>query len=111
MKRKLVYVAGPYTNPDPVENTHRACQIGKRLIESGVVWPVVPHQSLLFHVIAPFPYQTWLDLDIAIMERCDAVLRFSGESSGADAEVAEALRQGIPVFYDESEVVAWAGGD
>lgn len=28
MRKPLVYVAGPYTNPDPVENTHTAIQVG-----------------------------------------------------------------------------------
>ena len=33
----LVYIAGPYTKPDPVKNTHRMIQIADRLMDLGVV--------------------------------------------------------------------------
>ena len=39
-QRPLVYVAGPYASPDPVENTHNAIQVADRLNASGVVTAV-----------------------------------------------------------------------
>jgi hypothetical protein len=50
----------------------------------------------------------WLAMDIEIINRCDAVLRLPGESTGADAEVAFAESMGIPVFHDIEEVIRWA---
>lgn len=103
--KPLVYIAGPYSHPDPCENTHAAVMVADRILE--FCWPVVPHLSHFWHTMSPKPYPLWLELDLAIMARCDAVLRFGGESSGADAEVAAALKAGQPVFYDEGTLRGW----
>lgn len=39
-----------------------------------------------------------MPLSLALSERCDAVLRIGGPSTGADAEVREFERRGTPVF-------------
>ena len=104
MNAPLVYVAGPYTKPDPVENTHRIIEIADRLWDLGVV-PVVPHLTLFWHFLKPRSYQEWLDYDLHIMARCDAVLRVPGESHGADGEVAEALARGQPVLCPQTAAV------
>lgn len=100
-RKPLVYVAGPYTRPDPVANTHAIIKLADAVMTCGVT-PVVPHLSLLWHVVSPKPYEDWLALDIDIMERCDAVLRVPGASSGADGEVDHAEKMGIPVLMAES---------
>ncbi len=94
----LVYLAGPYSKPDPVKNTHRMIHIADRLLDLGVV-PVVPHLTLFWHLLKPRAYQQWLDYDLQLMARCDVVLRVPGESPGADGEVAEALARGQPVIH------------
>lgn len=101
MKPPLVYIAGPYTKPDPVKNTHRMIQIADRLLDLGVV-PVVPHLTLFWHFLRPRSYQQWLDYDLQIMARCDLVLRVPGESQGADGEVEAALAQGQPVIHSRT---------
>lgn len=105
--KPLVYVAGPYTNPDPVENTHHAIRIGSHLLDEGVVTPLVPHLNLTWHLMRPRPYQDWLDYDLELMRRCDAVYRYEGESPGADAEVAQARQWGIPVFHSIEALYRW----
>lgn len=104
----VVYLAGPYSYPDPVENVHRAVKIAADLLDSGGCIPVVPHLSMTWHLIAPRPYEDWLAYDLHIMRRCDAVYRYSGESAGADAEVEEAMRLGIPVFDTFDTFATWA---
>lgn len=106
-KRLMVYVAGPYTNPDPCANTHRAVRMGQYLWERGYC-PFVPHLSHFWHTMIPNPYQMWLDLDILWLEKCDVLLRLDGESSGADKEEEHARKIGIPVVYtiDELEKIA-----
>jgi ABC-type sugar transport system substrate-binding protein len=42
-----------------------------------------------------------------ILDGCDALLRMPGESSGADAEIAHANANGIPVLFDESSLAEW----
>lgn len=43
----IVYIAGPYTNPDPVANTHNAIKIADQLYVDGVCVPIIPHLTLL----------------------------------------------------------------
>ena len=100
----LIYVAGPYTKPDPVVNTHRMIQIADALLELGVV-PIVPHLTMLWHLLCPRPYEQWLEYDLQVMNRCDVVLRVPGLSSGADGEVQEANRLGQPVIHPQSAAV------
>lgn len=108
-KRKpLVYVAGPYSKPDPVENINKAVKWGTKLLDDGIVTPFLPHLSGTWHMIDPRPYEDWLAYDLEIMRRCDAVLRIPGASSGADKETAEAVELGIPVYLSYAGLYAWA---
>ena len=105
----LVYVAGPYTRPDPIRNTHDAVKWGERINASGLACAMVPHITLLWHAIAPHDdVEYWYALDIAHLARCDAVFRFPGDSSGADREVAFALSRDLPVFTDFDQLLDWA---
>lgn len=108
--KPLVYVAAPYTNPDPVENTHRAIRLGTKLVEAGKCTPVIPHLSLLWHAVTPRPIDFWYAYDLELLARCDFVLRIAGPSTGTDAEVKEAERLGIPVAYDVPELHALIDG-
>lgn len=107
MRPILVYIAGPYRVPDSCLNTNKAIHVAETVVAAGLV-PVIPHLSHFWHTMVPHPVDFWLEYDLHLMRRCDAVLRFSGFSSGADAEVAEANRLGIPVFFNLDELVQWA---
>lgn len=103
LKRKFVYVAGPYTHPDPVENTHRAARVGMAIYEhTDDLVPFVPHLSLLWHAICPRPAQFWYELDLAQMAHCQAIVRLPGASDGADREMREAAGVGLEVVPFES---------
>jgi hypothetical protein len=102
-----VYVAGPYTKPDPCENTNRAVMIGNQLYDLGYI-PFIPHLTHFWHTMTPRPYEDWMALDMAWLEVSNIVYRFSGESSGADREVARANELGIPVVYSIEELLALA---
>lgn len=105
--KPLVYLAAPYTNPDPVVNTHSVIEVATKLVEDGRVTPIVPHLSMLWHLVTPRPLEFWYAYDLEVMARCDYVLRLAGSSKGADAEVEEAMRLDIPVFYDEDELLGY----
>ena len=106
-KRPLVYLAAPYTTPDPVANTHDAIRVAAALIDEGLVTPVVPHLTLLWHLIDPRDVEFWYAYDLAILARCDAVLRIPGYSTGADAEIKFAADRGIPVLSSIDELASW----
>lgn len=105
-EKKWVYVAAPYTNPDPVENSHVALKVADALEALGVV-PIIPHLTLMWHLVTPRQAQFWYDYTMELMKRCDAVYRVPGKSKGADLEEKEARRIGIPVLLNWHELKAW----
>lgn len=92
-----VYIAGPYTRPDPRVNTHNAIHVANTLMEFGFV-PFVPHLSHFWHTISPKSYTDWMEYDLHWVAACQALLRMPGKSDGADVEVEHAKSLGIPVF-------------
>lgn len=98
MKLPHVYIAGPYTRPDPIINTRRAVKAGMRLYKANLAYPVIPHLTMLTHLLDPQDVEFWYEFDLHALARCDAVLRLRGESTGADREVRFALEHGISVF-------------
>lgn len=107
--RPVLYVAGPYTSPDPVVNAHAACRVGTALFEHTEWVPMVPHTTLLWHIVTPRPVEFWYQLDLALMERCDAIVRLPGASVGADNELRVARELKLKeVFFDDLPAVVQA---
>ena len=105
MRPLRVYVAAPYT-ADPEACTARAIEVGCELLDAGQA-PFVPHLSHFWETLyGSRPYEDWLRIDLAWLAVADVVLRLPGESPGADREVAEAHRLGIPVVHSIAEVTA-----
>lgn len=107
-ERPLVYLAGPYSVPDPVANTNAVIAVASELIDEGLVTPFVPHLTMLWHAVAPRPLDFWYAYDIAMLRRCDAVFRLPGASAGADRETEFAVAEEIPVFTDRAQLRTWA---
>jgi hypothetical protein len=95
---EYIYVAGPYSNGDPVLNTRKAIEAGDLLLELGFV-PFIPHLTHLWHLVSPHEIDYWYDYDNKWIGKCDGLLRLPGHSYGADAEVELALHLGLPVFH------------
>ena len=91
-----MYVAAPYT-ANPERCTAEAIAAGNALLDAGHA-PFVPHLAHYWETIhGARHYEDWMRIDLAWLAVADVVLRLPGESSGADQEVAEARRLGIPV--------------
>ena len=106
MRAIYVYVAGPFTG-DQTVNTRLAIDAAESLRRAGFI-PFIPHLSMFWYLIYPNDYEVWLRMDLAWIEKCDAVLRLEGESRGADREVAHAKERGIQVFGSIDELKIWA---
>lgn len=91
-----VYIAGPYTGGDVARNVANAILIGDAVLKLGHT-PHVPHLNHFWHLLHPGGYEQWMGLDLEWLAVCDVLLRLPGESPGADREVAEARRLGLPV--------------
>ena len=106
-KIKVIYLSGPITdgmkNPKRsamLKNVLKAIGIGITLINKGYA-PIIPHLDWLFGWHPRGKDMTWrqfLDWDLAVIERCDAIYRIPGKSKGADIETLFAKRRGIPVI-------------
>ena len=98
---KLIYVAGPFrgTNNWEIEqNIRRAETLALEVWRAGYAC-ICPHTNTRFYQGAADD-KVWLEGDIEIMLRCDAVLLTPDwrRSSGARAEVDVADGQDMPVF-------------
>ena len=100
-----VYIASPYTKGDVAVNVRESFIVADELVKLGYA-PFPPLFSHFWHFLSPKPYETWTTLDKEWVLRCDCLLRLPGESSGADAEVALAVENNIPVFYSIGELTA-----
>lgn len=110
----LIYVAGPMT-VNFIGGLIDALDVGARLIEMGHV-PYLPQTLMLMDVrktstadLMPGTpvYEAWMDFDFRVIDKCDAVYRLPGDSTGADREVVYCKAQSKMVFNDLSEV-PWA---
>lgn len=104
--KPLVYVASAYRGNIP-RNVRLAVVTGGILRDSLGIVDIVPHRSMLDDMYSPRSDQYWLDTTMDLMRECDAVYRMPGASEGADAEVKEAERLGIPVFTDLGGLKTW----
>ena len=96
-RRPLLYVAAPYTRPEPVSNTHFVYQVASAIYENTDWCPVVPHSSLLWHLVAPRAEEYWYTYDLHLLRGCDAIVRLPGDSPGADNEIEFARANGIKI--------------
>ena len=106
MNKKYIYIAGPYTKGDTVQNVRAAILVGDEIANAGH-YPFIPHLTMFWHIICPHEYQFWLDQDIGYLLKCDYLVRIPGESSGADGEVQIAKDNGIPVFFSVDACLDW----
>jgi hypothetical protein len=115
---KVVYVAGPFrcaSKHVPGQqdswgiqtNVMAAMAIGLEVWRMGAA-AMIPHANTMFFQNAA-PDHVWLDGDLAMLAKCDAVIMTSDwqRSSGARAEHEFAKERGIPVFYDADSLRGW----
>lgn len=115
---KVVYVAGPFrcvSQHVPGQqdcwgiqtNVMAAMTIGLEVWRMGAA-ALIPHANTMFFQNAA-PDQVWLDGDLALLAKCDAVVMTPDweRSTGARVEHAFAQAHGIPVFYTTAALCAW----
>ncbi len=124
--RKRIYIAGPISRGDILENHNQAVAAQAALMKAGFA-PFNPMLSMFAKAAfiepprcfcpAPcdcprrvlceatrmgdrgFVHADWMGCDEPWVLVAHAVLRLPGDSTGADMEVAWAEEAGIPVFY------------
>jgi hypothetical protein len=107
---RVVYVAGAFRSP-----THWGIVLNVRAAEALAlkVWQlgcaaICPHLNTA-NFQGALPDQVWLDGDLEIVKRCDAVILVPGykESHGTATEMVCAIDNGVPVFTELSGLESW----
>ena len=111
MNPLCIMIAGPYRGGAQTE-AQRAANL--RVLNEHA-WEVVRRGHIpVIGVNAALPIievagtehfdRIMMPVSLALAERCDAVLRIGGASTGADEEVAIFRSKGLPVFYSLDEI-------
>ena len=100
---KKVFISGPYSSGDVVQNVKLAMDTASFLIDIGVA-PFCHHLSYFIQVSRPQPYEKWMSIGLEFLDCCDVLLRLPGASSGADREVEYAMTNLIPVVHSIEEL-------
>jgi hypothetical protein len=107
-RRTRIYISGPMlTSGNPYLNVRHGIQVGTLLMKRGY-YPFIPQLTAMWEIAAheEFTYEDWMALDFESIGMADMLLRLPGDSRGADREVAEARRLGIPVYYSVETLLA-----
>lgn len=119
LDKPLVYVAGPYraivkkgSNWEIYNHIRHAEGVGLWLWEMGAA-AIVPHANTA-HYQNELPDHIWIEGDLCILDRCDAIVMLSTWelSEGAREEKLFAEMMGIPVFEeaDVDKIREWIDG-
>jgi hypothetical protein len=113
----MILIAGPYRSGTGDDPDKMAANLA-RLEEAA--WPIFAagHVPMIGEWVAlpvlrsagepdptgPLGERVMYPTAQRLLERCDAVLRLPGESTGADQDVAIAQERGLPVYYELDEI-------
>jgi len=100
---KVAFISGPYrseTISGIVQNIRNAESVAIKYWRLGYA-VICPHKNTaLFDGL--MPDETWLNGDLEILKRCDAIVMMKEweKSSGAKAELEFAEKHGLEIIYD-----------
>lgn len=119
---RVIYIAGPFRAINPhtgksdawrvQQNVMMAMTLALEVWKSGAV-AICPHSNTMFFQDAHGVFdQVWLDGDLELLHRSDAVLLTPDwqRSRGATAEREYAIKLGLPVFESVGEFLVWMEG-
>ena len=110
----MLYLASPYSHSDPTisrRRYHLACRAAARLMQSGVVVfsPLANSVPAIEFGGLELSHESFMTLDLAILERCDEVLVIASDgwqqSIGVQQELGAAIALKKPVtMIKEDEI-------
>lgn len=108
---KVVFISGPYRGPNAwaiYQHVMAAMAVALEVWRLGAV-AICPHANTTFFQDAGLADEVWLEGDLELLRRCDAVLLVEGwqESVGAQEEAREAHASGIPTFTNLDSLNTW----
>jgi hypothetical protein len=107
-EKKLIYISSPYTLGDVGRNVAVQMDAWHEILDAGHL-PFAPLLTHYLHIYRQRPYEEWMNYDLAILKRMDALLRLPGESNGADREVQAMQALNKPVLIGWDNLWHWLG--
>jgi|688.fasta_scaffold12342_25 hypothetical protein len=101
----IIYIASPYSGYDDKQAAVNVQIDAFAVLRDAGHQPIAPLLSHYVDERHPASYERWMQWCMTMVSVADLVVRLPGESKGADAEVAEARRRGIPVVYGVESIV------
>jgi len=104
----MIYLASPYTHPDPLEMQYRyekACKATAHFLSLGftVYSPIVHCHPITLEYSLPKDFAFWQNLCLNMLAKADGlwVIQLDGwqKSEGVTAEIVYAVNRGLPVVY------------
>lgn len=108
-KLELIYIAGPYSAETPElirKNVETAKVAGQEILRRGHAC-ICPHSMTHdWDIGTGLPYEVFLETDLEILRRCDAILMLPGwsKSRGSVAEFQEAGCLGLKRYLSIEEI-------
>jgi len=104
----LIYVSGPITHGHTGQNVRNGVLAADEIAQMGAA-TICPHLSHFYETLLGhgFGHEFWMNIDVNLIDRCDAVFRMEGYSPGGDAEVLHAQENGIPVIFNMDDMDSW----
>ena len=111
MRRVTCYVAGPYSAPQIItslDHMRVGMQVCYDLLKKGFS-PFCPWHDFLFSFMGPVTIQEYYEYSISQLRRQESMLVLPNweTSKGTNAEIQEAERLGIPIFFTVKDLVEW----
>ena len=106
-----IMIAGPYrhgsTDPKKWEDNHKKMnKLAYRIYKKGHI-PIIG-VNVALPIIETVGFDKYEDLmmpiSLAMAERCDAILRIGGASTGADQEVEIFENKGLSIYYSLEDI-------
>ena len=114
-RKKVLYIASPYRSDKGewyVRQNIRIAEEAAVFIWSNGGVALCPHlNTAMFGGVNGLLDSVWLEGDIELLRRCDAVWMVGEwrQSQGAQQERAFAMEGGYPVLYNKTEVLQFLG--
>ena len=105
----IIYIASPYTSYDDKQAAVNVQIDAFAALRDAGHQPIAPLLSHYVDECHPASYERWMQWCLAMVSVADLVVRLPGDSIGADLEVAEAKRRGIPVVYGVEAAAPYQG--
>ena len=107
---RVLYISGPFSHPDPVHGIPRNILLASEaaLIAWRDGWATLcPHKNCAGFEHAGIPYETWIQGDLELLRRSDAICMVGTwtESRGALQEYRLARSLGMPIYRYVAEEI------